>query len=216
MVFLVRLGLDHLVGTPAVKPYMHGYFLSLKLYETARVIANPFAYDEYREKMVRDKMEKMSETRIRAKKDGGVKVNKTLAAKILREEERKSKKAERKDQQKELARSKDNDQTTQMLHEDSPQNATKNSHNLLSDPRFAKIFEDRAYTIDETSREYALLNPSSVPHRDSHVQEGNNQNLSDDLNEDSDNSVESHDDESTDEGSDSSKEGGEHPNPFGE
>ena len=39
-------GLDHLVGTPALKPYMHDYFLSLNLYDTARVIANPFAYDE--------------------------------------------------------------------------------------------------------------------------------------------------------------------------
>jgi ribosome biogenesis protein ENP2 len=67
---------------------MHGYFLSLKLYDAARVIANPFAYAEHREKMVKDKMEKMAEGRIRARKDVGVKVNKALAEKIQREEER--------------------------------------------------------------------------------------------------------------------------------
>ena len=35
--------------------------------------------------------------------------------------------------------------------------------NLLSDPRFAKVFEDPAYAIDETTREYALLNPALAP-----------------------------------------------------
>jgi ribosome biogenesis protein ENP2 len=60
---------------------MHGYFLSLKLYDAARIIANPFVYDDHREKLAKEKMEKMAETRIRAKKDSGVKVNKKLAEK---------------------------------------------------------------------------------------------------------------------------------------
>src|SRR6266404_1897971 len=75
---------------------MHGYFLSLKLYDAARVIANPFAYAEHREKIVKDKMEKMAEGRIRARKDVGVKVNKALAEKIQREEERERKREEKK------------------------------------------------------------------------------------------------------------------------
>src|ERR1700733_5813480 len=97
-----RLGLDHLVGTAALKPYMHGYFMSLKLYDAARVIANPFAYAEHRDKMIRDKMEKMAETRIRTKKEAGVKVNKALAEKILREEEKAKKREERKKKTKRL------------------------------------------------------------------------------------------------------------------
>ncbi|KAG0704189.1 hypothetical protein DFH29DRAFT_873971 [Suillus ampliporus] len=79
------LGLDHLIGTPALKPYMHGYFLSLHLYDTACVIANPFAYAEHREKLVREWMEKMAETRIRVKKGregAGAKVNKALVERI--------------------------------------------------------------------------------------------------------------------------------------
>lgn len=45
---------------------MHGYFISLQLYDTARVIANPYAYAEHRERVVQEKMEKMAESRIRA------------------------------------------------------------------------------------------------------------------------------------------------------
>ena len=93
------LGLDHLIGTPALKPYMHGYFVSLQLYDAARVIANPYAYAEHRERIVQEKMEKLAETRIRAKKDAAgaaVKVNKALAEKIRREEERARKREERK------------------------------------------------------------------------------------------------------------------------
>ena len=81
-----RLGLDHLIGTPALKPYMHGYFVSLQLYDTARVIANPYAYAEHRERAVQEKLDKLAETRIRARKDGaagaGVKVNKALAERV--------------------------------------------------------------------------------------------------------------------------------------
>ena len=68
---------------------MHGYFLSLKLYDTARVIANPFAYAENREKLLKDKLDKEAESRIRSKKQANVpKVNKALAERIQREEER--------------------------------------------------------------------------------------------------------------------------------
>ena len=81
---------------------MHGYFLSLKLYDTARIIANPFAYEEHREKMVREKMDKMAETRIRSK-ELGVKVNKALAEKVLRDAEKAKQRVERKTKRKTAA-----------------------------------------------------------------------------------------------------------------
>ncbi|KAJ7433974.1 hypothetical protein FB451DRAFT_1470351 [Mycena latifolia] len=94
---LTILRLDHLVSTPTLKPHMRRHFLSLKLYDAARIIANPFAYTEYREKVVRERMEKLVETRIRTKKDGsaGVKINKALAEKILRDQEREVKRLEK-------------------------------------------------------------------------------------------------------------------------
>lgn len=41
---------------------IHAYLLvSLKLYDTALVIANPFAHAEYREELVKERLEKLSE-----------------------------------------------------------------------------------------------------------------------------------------------------------
>ncbi|KAJ3732603.1 NUC153 and WD40 repeat-containing nucleolar rRNA processing-related protein [Lentinula guzmanii] len=160
---LQKLGLDHLVGTPALKPYMHGYFISLKLYDTARVIAKPFEYAEHRERMIRQKMEKLAETRIRSstKQIPGVKVNKMLAEKIQRDEERTRKKEERKKRkvhQKDSAEDNTMDVDGEEDHSGSEKEAPTS---VLTDPRFSKVFEDPEFEVDVNSREYALLNPSS-------------------------------------------------------
>jgi ribosome biogenesis protein ENP2 len=172
---LSRLGLDHLVGTPALKPYMHGYFLSLKLYDAARVIANPFAYEEHREKVLKDKMEKMAETRIRTRKDAAgaaanVKVNKALAERIRKEEEKERRKKERKERKR-----KERDEDVEMEEvpeeeeeEDSdvePQPSAKNKSALLTDLRFKALFENPEFEVDEDSREFGLLNPSAAAQR---------------------------------------------------
>jgi len=139
---------------------MHGYFISLKLYDTARVIANPFAYDEHRAKMVREKMEKMSESRIRTKKEAGVKVNKALAEKILRDEEKAQRRAEKKNKRKQGAAMDVDAESADKDENRDDGDATAPS--ILSDPRFVKVFENPEFAIDENSREFALLNPSSV------------------------------------------------------
>ncbi|KAJ3893575.1 NUC153 and WD40 repeat-containing nucleolar rRNA processing-related protein [Lentinula edodes] len=168
---LQKLGLDHLVGTPALKPYMHGYFISLKLYDTARVIANPFEYAEHRERMIRQKMDKLAETRIRSstKQVPGVKVNKMLAEKIQRDEERERKREERKKRkvQKNLAEAGEGDamNVDEEEEEDVISGRKDASTSVLTDPRFAKVFEDPEFEVDVSSREYALLNPSSVVQR---------------------------------------------------
>lgn len=193
---LSTLGLDHLVGTPALKPYMHGYFVSLKLYETARLIVNPFAYAEHREKMVREKMEKMAETRIRTKKDVGVKVNKGLAEKILKDEERalkkKRKTAERKGEN--------------AMDVDDPTSQQKKP-NLLSDPRFSQVFEDAAFAIDETSREFALLNPSSIAQSKGKTAVEDEEEESDKISSDGLGNSEDDSDDGSESGSDSSDAG---------
>ncbi|KZS97167.1 WD40 repeat-like protein [Sistotremastrum niveocremeum HHB9708] len=150
---LSRMGLDHLIGTPALRPYMHGYFMQLKLYDAARMITNPFAYEEHREKLVKEKMDKLSESRIRARKDGP-KINKALAERIRREEEREAKKAERK-----KARQSNGDEDVEMDAEETP---AKEKANLLNDSRFKAMFENPEFQVDESSREFGLLNPSTV------------------------------------------------------
>ena len=136
---------------------MHGYFLSLKLYDVARVIANPYVYEEQRAKMVQEKLDKLAEGRIRTRKDQvKVKVNKALAEKIAREEEREKKREERK--RKKTAE----DGPAAMDVDEDEEPASKHKTSLLSDSRFAALFEDPDFQVDEESREYSLLNPSAA------------------------------------------------------
>lgn len=86
----------------------------------------------------------------------GVKVNKTLAEKILREEERAKKREERKKARKEQAMKVDGED--QVVDEEGK--GDQQAQSVLNDPRFAKVFENPEFAIDENSREYALLNPS--------------------------------------------------------
>jgi ribosome biogenesis protein ENP2 len=79
---LAALSLDKLVGTNVVKSYMHGYFIDVRLFEQAKLIANPFAYEEYRDKKIKEKIEKERESRIRTSAAQHVKVNKSLAARL--------------------------------------------------------------------------------------------------------------------------------------
>jgi ribosome biogenesis protein ENP2 len=191
---------------------MHGYFISLKLYDTARVIANPFAYDEHRAKMVREKMDKMSESRIRAKKGVGVKVNKALAEKILRDEEKAQKRAEKKNKRKQGTAT---DVDMEAVHKDEGRDEEVAAPSILSDPRFAKVFENPEFAIDENSREFALLNPSSVGQANlgktvvEEEEEESDKLSSDGLNESDDH--QSQDDDNKSDSSDSSDEGGSYP-----
>lgn len=87
---LKSLSLDHLVGkTNLLRPYMHGYFVAAKLYDQARLIANPYIWEEERAKRVKEKVEKERSSRIRGIKK--VKVNQKLADKILQRQEKRAK-----------------------------------------------------------------------------------------------------------------------------
>lgn len=125
---LKQLSLDHLVGTTSLlRPYMHGYFVASKLYEEARLIANPYVWDDERTKRVKEKIEKERASRIRGGKK--VKVNQNLVDKMLKRQERRQK-----------------------VDEDM---------GVLGDDRFSKLFEDEEFAVDERSREFQALNPST-------------------------------------------------------
>lgn len=78
---LPRLGLEHLVGTNLLRPYMHGFFVNHRLYEKARRLSKPFEYEEYRLERVRDKVEAARTQRITVRKRVP-KVNRALAEKL--------------------------------------------------------------------------------------------------------------------------------------
>lgn len=125
---LKSLSLDHLIGkTNLLRPYMHGYFVAAKLYDQARLIANPYIWEEERAKRIKEKVEKERASRIRGVKK--VKVNQKLADKILQRQDKKGK--------------------------------VDLEAGLLGDSRFGKLFEDEEFMVDETSKEFRALNPST-------------------------------------------------------
>jgi ribosome biogenesis protein ENP2 len=87
---LKALSLSHLIGkTNLLRPYMHGYFVAAKLYDQARLIANPYIWEEERAKRIKEKVEKERASRIRGVKK--VKVNQKLADKLLQRQENRDK-----------------------------------------------------------------------------------------------------------------------------
>jgi len=61
---LDRVGLGHLVGTPLLRAFMHGFFLHNRLWHKALALAAPFAYDDYRAARVAAKLEAERQSRI--------------------------------------------------------------------------------------------------------------------------------------------------------
>ena len=160
---LDTLNLSHLIGTTSLlRPYMHGYFVDQRLYEEAKLIADPFIYEEQRAKRVKEKIDRERESRIRGSKKVTAKVNKRLAEKLLEREE----KNQRRKAKRVLEQGGDDDNNVDVPAVENTKEIERPSqprNNPLTDPRFAKLFEDEDFAIDETSREFQSLNPSTVP-----------------------------------------------------
>ncbi|KAJ9614081.1 Small ribosomal subunit biogenesis [Cladophialophora chaetospira] len=152
---LRMLNLDHLVGkTNLLRPYMHGFFVAQGLYEEARLIANPTSWEEERAKRVQAKIDKARESRIRGQKKITAKVNRKMVEKMLEREER----LERKIAQRVLAQGGDEAAATESPTVDTAQ---ENAPGVLADSRWARLFGDEDFAVDETSREFQQLNPST-------------------------------------------------------
>ncbi|XP_062591859.1 nucleolar protein 10-like [Saccostrea cucullata] len=78
---LEELGLSHLIGSTLLRAYMHGFFMDNRLYNKAKAIAEPFAYEEYRKNKIREKIDQERANRVRLKKLP--KVNRDLAEKLM-------------------------------------------------------------------------------------------------------------------------------------
>ena len=153
---LQSLNLAHLVGTTSLlRPYMHGFFVAQRLYEEAKLIADPFVWEDERNKRIKDRIETERESRIRGNKKVTAKVNKKLAEKMMERAER-----EERRQAKRLLENSGNEEkiedATATSHEEE-----NSSGSLLIDPRFSKLFQDEDFAIDERSREFQALNPST-------------------------------------------------------
>lgn len=59
-----RLGLAEMIGSKAVRAYMHGFFLPDRLWRAARERSQPFDYEEYRKRAVEEKLAAQRANRI--------------------------------------------------------------------------------------------------------------------------------------------------------
>eukprot|EP00980_Cylindrotheca_fusiformis_P006240 scaffold1336_cov158-Cylindrotheca_fusiformis.AAC.2 len=131
---LEKLGVSDLIGTPMLKAYMHGFFMDTSLYNKIRAVANPFEYEEYRKKKLKERLEAKRGSRI-APKDGHKKkttVNPALAERL------------------------------QDKAGSSKTKGAKLAGQILSDNRFGSLFTNPDYEIDEEDEDFKLRNPSGV------------------------------------------------------
>lgn len=155
---LETLNLSHLVGTTSLlRPYMHGFFVAQRLYEEAKLISNPFVWEEERNKRVKEKINAERESRIRGNKKIEAKVNRRLAERMIDRAEKNEKRHAKRKLENDGGNEGDN-----VVYSRGAE-AKKDSVGLLNDPRFAKLFNDENFAIDERSKEFQLLNPSSAP-----------------------------------------------------
>ncbi|KAF3095910.1 hypothetical protein TWF569_010059 [Orbilia oligospora] len=165
---LEQLSLSHLVGSSVLRPYMHGYFVKQELYEQARLIANPWGWEEQRKRMVQERIEKEREGRIRSsgkKVASKVKVNQKLAERLAKLEEKLDRRAARKaekEKEKAMAEGDEDMEGEDEAGEEKAQEQTK----VMEDPRFKDLWTNPDFEVDETSFQYMLHNPSSRPTAD--------------------------------------------------
>lgn len=131
---LEKLGVSDLIGTPMLKAYMHGFFMDINLYNKVRAVANPFEYEEYRKKKVKERLEAKRASRIAPKSTSSKKstsVNPDLADRLQTKAEANTK-------------------------------AGKAAKVILSDDRFGRLFNNPDFEIDEEDENFKLRNPNGV------------------------------------------------------
>ena len=126
---LEEIGLVDLIGTPLLRAYMHGYFMDMRLYRKARDASNPFAYEEYKKKKIKEKLDSQHTDRVQIV-EKLPKVNRTLAERLIHEE-----------------------------NQDASKKSKKYKANPMKDDRFSAMFKNPDFQIDELSEEFRLLNP---------------------------------------------------------
>ena len=83
---LETIGLSNLIGTNVLRAYMHGYFMDIRLYKKAKLLNDPFNFDEFKNRKIKEKLESERENRVKITRKLP-KVNSELAARMLEENE---------------------------------------------------------------------------------------------------------------------------------
>jgi hypothetical protein len=83
---LEQIGLDHLIGTNVLRAYMHGYFMDIRLYRKAKLIHEPFNFEEFKKRKIKEKLEKERENRVKIERKLPI-VNTELAKRLIEDKE---------------------------------------------------------------------------------------------------------------------------------
>jgi len=131
-----KLGISNLVGTPLLRGYMHGFFMDIQLYNKVRAVANPFEYEEYRKKKLKERVEAKQASRIAPKQSSKKKasklaVNAEFGERLIEKADKRTK-------------------------------AGHAANQVLADDRFSGLFTNPDYHIDEDDINFKLRNPSGV------------------------------------------------------
>lgn len=171
---LGELGLESLKGTPLAKPYLHGFFVDLRLYRKAADAASPFAYDEYRSRRAAEAVEREQESRIgavvatRKAATPLPKVNAALAVGLL---------AAREARRAENARRRGAAATSATPAAAggadaagdaavAPSGKVAEPDDALADDRFASLFTNPDFVVEETDQRFRQLNPQKAKQAD--------------------------------------------------
>lgn len=142
-------GAADLIGTEALRAYMHGFFVDVKLYRKIQSVADPYAYERYHRKRVEEAVEASRAKRVNFKR-ALPKVNRDLARAILKDRMRKRGVPDGLQEGGDGA--------------DAKEKATSSSSSLV-DPRFSAMFEDEDYQVDVESETFVRLHPSQAHQR---------------------------------------------------
>lgn len=158
-------GLRHLLGTPALRPYMHGFFVHNRLWQRAAAAAGSVGalggsgedYEASRRRRVEEKLEAARASRI-AKVAKLPKVNAALAARALAGEEGDGGGDDDYGGSDDEGAGKSGGGGARAK---AAASAAAAARRLLADDRFSAMFRDPAFAVDEGSEEYKLLHPNA-------------------------------------------------------
>eukprot|EP00163_Fabomonas_tropica_P008529 TRINITY_DN18265_c0_g1_i1.p1 TRINITY_DN18265_c0_g1~~TRINITY_DN18265_c0_g1_i1.p1 ORF type:complete len:676 (-),score=182.89 TRINITY_DN18265_c0_g1_i1:108-2135(-) len=134
---LQSLGLNHLVGTNLLRPYMHGFFMDMRLYTRTKAISEPFAYEQYRKERIQKKINEKRENRISIQRKIP-KVNQAFAEELADRAE------------------------AALTQTGKKKKKNAQSEKLLQDDRFSSMFNRPEFQIDTDHYDYKRLHPSQA------------------------------------------------------
>ncbi|OQR71387.1 nucleolar protein 10-like [Tropilaelaps mercedesae] len=129
---LEELNLTSLIGTSMLRAYMHGYFIDIRLYHKAKELSQPFAFEEYKKKKIKERIDAMRGDRVPDKRTVALPaVNARVAQRLIEKE--------------------------QELKEANDKKRLRKFNNPMKDARFAAMFSNPEFEVDEDAEDFARL-----------------------------------------------------------